>query len=82
MMADEFESIFVASELVNDSFVGRDCWISFNTAMMTQVDELSKDRHLKANFIEFLEAFARACDIISLPPPQEETVKNNQLTTF
>ncbi len=69
MMADEFESIFSVCDLLNDNFVGRDCWISFNTAMMTQVDELNKDRHLKGSFIEFLEAFGRACDIISMPPP-------------
>lgn len=74
MMVDEFESIFVAAGLINDNFVGRDCYISFNSAMMTQVDELNKDRHLKAIFIEFLEAFCRACDKMSLPPPVDETV--------
>jgi hypothetical protein len=40
--------------------------------MMTQVNELDKDRHLKAVFIEFLEAFGRACDKMSLHPVQEE----------
>jgi hypothetical protein len=35
MMVDEFESIFVQAGLINDSFVGRDCYISFCTAMMT-----------------------------------------------
>jgi len=48
MMVDEFENIFIASGLLNDNFVGRDCYISFNAAMITQVDELNKDRHLKA----------------------------------
>ena len=39
--------------------------------MMIQVNEIDKDRHLKANLIEFLEAFARACEKMSLPPIEE-----------
>jgi hypothetical protein len=74
MMMDEFESIFVNAGLVNDNFVGRDIYISFNTAMQTQVDELNKDKHLKAVFVEFLEAFGRACDKMSLGPLPEEEV--------
>ena len=42
--------------------------------MMTQVNEVEKDKHLKAVFIEFLEGFARACEKISLPPVHEEGV--------
>ena len=68
MMVDEFENMFVAAGLVNDNFVGRDCYTSFNLAMQTQVDELNRDKHLKAVFVEFLEAFGRACDKMSLPP--------------
>jgi hypothetical protein len=68
MMMDEFESILISAGLVSDTFVGRDCNLSFNNAMMTQVDELNKDKHLKAVFVEFIEAFGRACDIISLGP--------------
>lgn len=79
MMVDEFENIFINAGLINDNFVGRDCYISFNTAMITQVDELNKDRHLKAVFVEFLEAFGRACDKMSLAPPvldEEEKVNS------
>lgn len=75
MMVDEFESIFVAAGLINDNFVGRDAYISFNSAMMTQVDELNKDRHLKGVFVEFLEGFGRACEKMSLPPFPDETVR-------
>jgi len=46
--------------------------LSFNTAMMTQVNEVEKDKHLKAVFIEFLEGFGRACEKISMPTPYEE----------
>ena len=68
MMEDEFESIFVQSGLLNDNFVARDCQLSFNIAMMTQVDELNRDKHIKAVFVEFLEAFGRACEKMALPP--------------
>lgn len=39
--------------------------------MMIQVNELDKDKHLKANFVEFLEAFARVAEKLSLPPFDE-----------
>jgi hypothetical protein len=37
--------------------------------MMTQVDELSSERNMKMQIIEFVEALSRCADIISLPPP-------------
>ena len=37
---------------------------------MTQIDEVAKERHLKANFLEFLEAVARAVDKAS---PMDES---------
>ena len=72
MMVDEFENIFINAGLINDYFVSRDVILSFNNAMMTQVNELDKDKHLKAVFVEFLEAFARACEKISMGPPLED----------
>ena len=59
MTTDELEAIFADANLINDQLVSRDIAVYYNLAMMTQVDELSKDRHLRMNFIEFLEAFAR-----------------------
>ena len=35
------------------------------------MNELDKDKHLKANFVEFLEAFARVAEKLSLPPIEE-----------
>jgi hypothetical protein len=35
MMVDEFEKFFAFTGLVNDSFVQRDIYTSFNNAMMT-----------------------------------------------
>lgn len=41
---------------------------------MTETDELNNDKHLKAFFVEFIEAFARVCDHLSLPPPFDDEV--------
>lgn len=43
--------------------------------MMTQVDEINKDRHLRMNFIEFLEAFARCAEQISADPFEKDRMK-------
>ena len=67
-MVDEFDNLMQAAGFVNDNFVSRDISLSFNAAMMTQVNELEKDRHLKALWVEFLEAYARAAEKMSLPP--------------
>ena len=68
MMAEEFESIFVQAGLIGDSLTTRDVAIAFSTAIMTEVDELNSDKHLKAYFVEFIEAFARVCELLSMPP--------------
>jgi hypothetical protein len=81
MMADEFTSFLTSCGFINDNFVARDCNVCFNLAMMTQVDELEKDRHLKANFVEFLEAFARAAERISMSPPKDEDNEENEKKT-
>ena len=48
--------------------------------MMAQTDEINKDRHLKASFVEFLEAFARASEKLSLPPPFDEENDDSPMT--
>lgn len=65
MKSDEFERIWIDCQLIQDLFTQRDVLLMFTNAIQTQVDELEYDRHLKATFIEFLEAFCRACDRIS-----------------
>ncbi|CDW85738.1 UNKNOWN [Stylonychia lemnae] len=62
MTVDEFENFINVANLCNDLLFQRDICVCFNLAMMTQVNEISKDRHLRASFIEFLEALARAVD--------------------
>ena len=72
MMIDEFLRFLITTGLISNTFVERDVYVCFNNAMMTQVDEVTKDKHIKANFIEFLEAFARACEKLSIGPRDED----------
>ncbi len=74
MMADEFESIFSRAGLMGDQLNTREVAIAFTTAIMAETDELNNDKHLKAYFVEFIEAFARVCDILSLPTLYDEEV--------
>ena len=37
--------------------------------MITQTDELTKQRHLNAEPLEFMEMFCRAANLASFPPP-------------
>ena len=69
MDVEEFLAIFTSLKLIDNYFTERDVVISYNLAMMTQVDEIDSSRHLKMQFLEFIEAVARCSDVISLPPP-------------
>lgn len=59
MTTDELEHLFQDAGLVNDSLVSRDIAVFYNLSMMTQVDEINKDVHLRMKYVEFLESFAR-----------------------
>lgn len=48
MTVDEFEKFINDSGLCNDLLYTRDCCVCFNLAMMTQVNEISKERHMRA----------------------------------
>ena len=49
-------------------FTEREAVVTFAQSMMTQIDELDQDRHMKMQMVEFLEAISRAADILSLAP--------------
>ncbi|CAG9324752.1 unnamed protein product [Blepharisma stoltei] len=66
MCLDEFRSLCTEGGLVNDNFASREIDLCFNLAMMTQVDELYKKRHIEMSFVEFLEALCRAFDMSSI----------------
>lgn len=62
MSLGEFIDLVTASGIVDDTFGAREIGTLFNTAMMTQVDELKTERHCRMAFVEFLEAIARVAD--------------------
>jgi len=68
MSLEEFTDFCNTAGLINDSFAARETSTCFNIAMMTQVDEIHKRRHLEMGFVEFLEALARGADMANLPP--------------
>ena len=53
MMQDEFEAFAVASGLINDGLATSELSLIFDLSMITQVDELEKERHLNAQPLEF-----------------------------
>lgn len=69
MALEEFLNVLNAAHLINDEFPERDAIVSYGLSMMTQIDELDNDRHMKMQKIEFFEALARAAEGVSLAPP-------------
>ena len=68
MSMAEFKDMVLKYDLLDDFLVERDIALSFNLAMMTQVDELTVDRHFQMTFVEFLEALARLAEKKSMTP--------------
>lgn len=68
MSIQEFKDMVLKYELLDEILVERDISLSFNLAMMTQVDELNVDRHYQMTFVEFLEAISRMAEKKSMVP--------------
>lgn len=67
MSMNEFIDLVTATRVVDDNFGAREIGILFNLSMMTQVDEIHRNRHIKMYFVEFLEAIARVADRVITP---------------
>ena len=76
MSLEEFRDLCQIVGLVNDNFATREIDLCFNLAMMTQVDELYKKRHMDMSFVEFIEAIARAADLASIEVESVEGEEN------
>lgn len=63
--------------LIDSDFQARDVALCFNLSMMCQVNEVTEDRHMKMQLVEFLEAIARASDRLSLPPHEENRIEDS-----
>ena len=72
MMQDEFEEFVVAAGILNDGLAQRELSLIFNLSMITQVDEIEKERHLNAQPLEFMEMFCRLANEASFPPPPKK----------
>lgn len=68
MCLEEFNRLLTDMGLFNDNLGERDATLLFSLGMMTQLDELGSDRIYQMQFVEFLEAFARAVDKFSAAP--------------
>ena len=54
--------------IMNDKLADRDINQAFNFSMMTQIDEVNKERHLQMTEVEFFEALARLAEVMSPAP--------------
>lgn len=61
MSLEEFHLFCSDAKLESEKLTEREIDLSFVQAMMVQIDEVYKKRHLEMNFLEFLEGFARCC---------------------
>jgi hypothetical protein len=69
MSLSEFINLITLTGAVDDNFGAREIGTIFSISMMTQIDELNKDRHCRMFFVEFLEALCRTADrVISSYP--------------
>ena len=67
MSMNEFIDLVTQSGVIDDNFGAREIGVLFNLSMMTQVDEIHKERHFQMHFIEFIEALSRVADRVVNP---------------
>jgi len=77
MSMQEFIDMVTATKVVDDSFGAREIGVIYNVSMMTQVDEISKERHVRMQFVEFVEALCRVADrVITSINNKDDEVEN------
>jgi hypothetical protein len=78
---NEFIDLVTKSGVIDDNFGAREIGVLFGLAMMTQIDEISKERNYQMQFLEFLEAFARVADRVMINPYLNSISSILELTT-
>lgn len=63
ILEEEFVDVLQKNGFFNEKFTTRYGFICFHLALYAKVDEISSLGHMQASFLEFLEAFARVCDL-------------------
>ena len=66
MCMNEFIDLVTQSGVIDDNFGAREISVLFNLSMMTQIDEVNKERHFQMTFIEFLEDISRVSDRVMI----------------
>ena len=56
----------INANVIDENFGAREIGIIYNLAMMTNVQELESDRHAKMNVAEFIDAFGRIADKLTM----------------
>ena len=71
MTEDEFQEMVIDSNVISDDFGAREISVHFCLAMMTQIDEIDKTKHLEMNELEFIEALSRVAQKLSIVSPYQ-----------
>lgn len=64
MSLEEFRELCRDAKIVSDKSSLREVDLAFISAMMLQIDEVFKKKHVEMAFVEFLEALARICNYV------------------
>jgi len=67
MSLSEFNDCIINSNCLSGNFGAKTIGSMYSLAMMTQVDEIDKDKHINMVFIEFIEAIVRTSDKTEIP---------------
>lgn len=66
MSLEEFQEMITCTSISSDSFGTREIGIHFNLSKMTEVNEVDSDKHMKMQFVEFIEALGRIAEKLNI----------------
>ena len=67
MSLTEFTECITRSDCYSKIFGAAQIGNQFNSAMMTQIDEIDKEKHINMTFVEFLDAVVRVASKVEIP---------------
>lgn len=67
MSLTEFTECITRADCYSKNFGAAQVGNQYNLAMMTQVDEIDKDKHINMVFVEFLDAIVRVAEKVEIP---------------
>jgi hypothetical protein len=82
MSLSEFETLISDSDCHSDNFGAKQVSACYNLAMMTQIDEIEKERHLNMTFVEFVEAIVRVAQKCEIPHMVDDEYIPNETEVF